>query len=73
VYLSNDFNYRTRAQADGRIDRPGQTQPVQYVDVVATGPKGQRTVDHHILQALRRKEDIATWSALQWRQVLNDA
>ena len=29
-----------------------------YVDVLATGPKGQKTVDHTVLAALRAKEGV---------------
>lgn len=72
VNLSHDFNLRVFLQARGRIDRPGQTEKIQYVDVVATGPKGQRTIDHHILAALRGKDDIAQWTTATWRQKLQD-
>jgi SNF2 family DNA or RNA helicase len=70
VYLSHDFNLRVYLQSRGRIDRPGQRQPIRYVDVVATGPKGQKTIDHHVIAALRGKEDIANWTAATWRQKL---
>jgi hypothetical protein len=72
VNLSHDFNLRAYLQARGRIDRPGQKNPIRYVDVVAVGPKGERTIDHHILAALRGKEDIATWTAATWRQKLSE-
>jgi hypothetical protein len=68
--LSHDTKLRVYLQARGRIDRPGQTQPIRYVDVVATGPKGQRTIDHHILAALRGKQDIARWTTATWRSKL---
>lgn len=70
VNLSHDFNLRVYLQARGRIDRPGQKNPIRYVDVVATGPKGQRTIDHHVIAALRSKEDIANWTAATWKQKL---
>jgi len=72
VNLSHDFNLRVFLQARGRIDRPGQLEKIQYVDVVATGPKGQKTIDHHILAALRGKDDIAQWTTATWRQKLQD-
>lgn len=72
VNLSHFFNLRIFLQARGRIDRPGQRHPIQYADVVATGPKGQRTIDHHVLAALRGKQDIAEWTAATWRQKLMD-
>lgn len=70
INLSHDFNLRVYLQARGRIDRPGQRNPIRYVDVVATGPKGQKTIDHHVIAALRGKEDIATWTASTWRSKL---
>jgi hypothetical protein len=70
INLSHDFNLRVFLQSRGRIDRLGQKHPIRYVDVVATGPKGQRTIDHHILAALRGKEDIAAWTAATWRKRL---
>jgi SNF2 family DNA or RNA helicase len=72
ISLSHDFNLRVFLQARGRIDRPGQRNKIQYVDVVATGPKGQRTIDHHILAALRGKDDIAKWTTATWRQKLQE-
>lgn len=70
IDLSRDFNLRIWLQKRGRIDRPGQRQPIRYVDIVATGPKGQRTIEHHTLAALRGKEDIAKWTASTWRTKL---
>lgn len=70
VSLSHDTKLRVYLQARGRIDRPGQVNEIRYVDVVATGPKGQRTIDHHILAALRGKEDVATWTAATWKAKL---
>lgn len=67
IYLSQDFSLRARKQADGRIDRPGQQQPVQYVNVLATGPAGQKTMDSTVLKALEKKDDISTWTVAAWR------
>lgn len=70
VYLSNSPALIERTQSIGRIERPGATQPMLIVDVLATGPKGQKTVDHAILKALRSKDDMAKWTVEQWRQIL---
>lgn len=70
VYLSNGPSLLERTQSIGRIERPGATQPMLIVDVLATGPKGQRTIDHHILKALRCKDDMARWTVEQWRAIL---
>jgi hypothetical protein len=70
VYLSNGPALIERTQSIGRIERPGATQPMLIVDVLATGPKGQKTIDHAILKALRSKDDMARWTVEQWRQIL---
>lgn len=70
VYLSQGPALIERTQSIGRIERPGQRNPMLVVDVVATGPKGQKTIDHHILRALRNKDDMARWTVDQWRRIL---
>src|SRR5208283_2534442 len=70
VYLSNDFSYTTRIQSEDRCHRIGQTNPVTYLDVLATGPAGQRTVDHAVLEALREKRSLADYTCAQWKRVL---
>jgi SNF2 family DNA or RNA helicase len=72
IYVSQGWSLKDRLQSIARIDRPGQTKPVTIVDVVAVGPKGQKTLDHQILSALRSKADVATWTAATWRRVLMD-
>lgn len=72
ISLSEDFSLRVYLQKNGRIDRMGQKNPIRYVNVVATGPKGQKTIDHHIVAALRGKEDIANWTSATWRKKLMD-
>jgi SNF2 family DNA or RNA helicase len=66
VYASNDTSLFTRMQSEDRVHRPGQRNVVSYFDVVATGPAGQRTVDHVILKALREKQNLATWTTSAW-------
>lgn len=70
VFLSNDFSFTTREQASDRIHRIGQNSPCLYVDVLACGPKGQRTVDHHVLECLKAKRDISEITCAAWRKVL---
>jgi SNF2 family DNA or RNA helicase len=72
IFLSNDFSYTTRVQAEDRCHRIGQKNAVTYVDVVAVGPRGQRTVDSHVLDCLRAKKDIATLTCSAWRRVLDE-
>lgn len=70
VYLSNDFSAANRAQSEDRVHRPGQTKNVTYLDLVATAPTGQRTIEWHILKALKAKIDLANWTASAWRDIL---
>lgn len=70
VRLSRAPSLRLFNQAIGRSDRPGLAEPLLFVDIVATGPKGQRTIDHHQLAALRAQQDIANWTAATWRKKL---
>lgn len=72
IYLSNDFALGIRLQSEDRCHRPGQVNPVTYIDVLATGPKGERTVDHVIFKALREKQNIAAMTTHEWRKGLSD-
>jgi SNF2 family DNA or RNA helicase len=72
VYLSNDFSAMTRAQSEDRNHRPGQMRNVLYVDVMAVGPKGQRTVDHQVVKALREKNDLSNWTVSAWKRALTE-
>lgn len=68
-FLSHDFNLRVRLQALGRVI-PRATRPVQLVDFIATGPRGQKTLDHHVVERLREKESLATWTIAAWRKAI---
>jgi SNF2 family DNA or RNA helicase len=70
VYLSNSFSYTDRIQSEDRCHRIGQRRAVTYIDILATGPKGQKTVDHHVLDCLRAKQDIAALTCGAWRRIL---
>jgi SNF2 family DNA or RNA helicase len=72
IYLSNDFSSYWRLQSEDRCHRPGQTNPVLYTDVLATGPKGERTIDHVIFKALRDKKDVADLTCAEWKKELSD-
>lgn len=71
-YISNDYNLKDRLQSMDRVHRPGQTKPVSYFDVVATGPKGQKTIDHTILKAQKRKENLAILTTSSWIKELQE-
>lgn len=70
VYISNDYCLKTRIQSMARVHRSGQTMPVNYYDIVATGPQGQKTMDHVALKALLSKEELANWTVAAWRAAL---
>lgn len=55
VYYSNSFDLEKRLQSEDRAHRIGQTQKVTYIDLIST-----KTVDEHIVKALRSKIDIAS-------------
>ena len=70
VYLNNAYSLNVRQQSEDRAHRPGQTRAVSYFDVLAEGPKGQRTIDHIVLKALREKRELADWTASAWLEAL---
>ena len=70
--LSNDFSLDYRLQSDDRLHRPGQLWPVSYFDIVATGPQGQKTIDHRTLAMLMAKLDLATLTTSGWLGVLRE-
>ncbi|MHA2404557.1 MAG: SNF2-related protein, partial [Candidatus Kariarchaeaceae archaeon] len=66
MYLSNDYSLKNRLQSMDRVHRQGQTYPVSYFDVVATGPNGQKTIDHLILKKHKKKEALANMTTKAW-------
>ncbi len=72
IFLSEGPRLIERTQAIGRIERPGATEPMLPVFVLATGPKGQRTWDHHNFKALQAKDDMANWTVAQWVKILSE-
>jgi SNF2 family DNA or RNA helicase len=71
-YVSNDYSLMTREQSAARVLGPNQKRPCAYYDLVATGPNGQKTVDHAVLKALREKDDLASFGAARWAAVLKE-
>jgi len=70
--LSQVYEDWKRRQADKRVDRPGQRHTVVQFDLVAEGPKGQKTIDHIILAARKAKQDLNEWGAAQWVRALRE-
>lgn len=65
-YASNDVSLRNRLQSEQRVSGPNQKNSVWYGDLLATGPAGEKTIEHVILKALQKKEELATWTASAW-------
>jgi SNF2 family DNA or RNA helicase len=62
IYYSNDYTLLNRLQSEDRTHRKGSEKhnKVTYYDLVANGPSGQGTIDHHILNVvLKEKKNIA--------------
>lgn len=72
MYVSNYWRLITRLQSEDRVHRPGQVNPVNYFDVVATGPNGQKTIDHLIISRLKGKQDLATMTTAAWVQSMKE-
>lgn len=72
IYLSNDFALGIRLQSEDRIHRPGQINKCLYIDCLATGPKGECSIDHIIAKALREKQNLADYTTSQWKKELEN-
>ncbi|MGB2161682.1 MAG: DEAD/DEAH box helicase [Gammaproteobacteria bacterium] len=55
IYYSNGYDLEKRQQSEARIDRYGQERPMTYIDIMA-----EDTIDEKIVDALKRKVNIAT-------------
>ena len=73
MYLTNGTSLRARLQSEDRVHRPGQVHKVSYFDVVATGPHGERTIDHTVINALRAHEELANWTSRAWLEALKNS
>jgi len=58
-YNDLSFAYEDWAQSQDRIHRIGQEFPVNYYYATAVGPRGGRTIDHLVYDAVQRKDDVA--------------
>jgi SNF2 family DNA or RNA helicase len=55
IYYSNGYDLEKRTQSEARINRAGQKRKMTYIDIIA-----EDTVDEKIVNALRKKVDIAS-------------
>lgn len=72
VTVSSGYSPGRSAQTLDRVYGPGQKEPIAYFDVVAVGPRGQKTIDHAILEARRAGQDVATWTSSAWVKALTE-
>lgn len=70
IYVSSDWKLGTWLQSQDRVHRPGQTKPVSYFDVVATGPAGQKTIDSLVLASRQDKLSLANMTTEAWVRAL---
>lgn len=71
-YMSLNRTLLHLLQSIDRTHRPTQVNPVSYYYALATGPKGQKTVDHVIFSALENREKLAEWTVSAWVKALTE-
>lgn len=72
VYLSQGYNLVTRSQSEDRVQAPNGRKTTLLIDVVVTGPDGQKTIIHDVVKTLANKEQLATRTTDQWRKILSE-
>lgn len=72
VTVSSGYSPGRSAQTLDRVYGPGQKHPISYYEIIAVGPKGQKTIDKDVLVARRDKQDIATWVSSDWVRHLTE-
>lgn len=65
IFYSLSYNFADYSQAKARIHRIGQKNNCLYIHLTA-----KDTIDETVLQALRRKEDIAHSIVDNWREII---
>lgn len=70
--MSYDFSPWKKKQGDARVNRPGQTGPVSFFYLIAVGPKGQKTIDHHVMMTRLGKANINDWTTSAWVKALTE-
>lgn len=72
IDVSYDFSSMKKRQGDARVDRTGQTRPVSFFYLIAVGPKGQKTIDHHVMLTRTGKMRLADWTTSAWVRALKE-
>jgi len=71
-YISLNQSLLDLDQSRDRTHRPTQVNAVSYFYALATGPKGQKTIDHILFKQLEKKEDLAKMTAGAWVKALTE-
>ena len=66
INIVSHFNNSNRTN----IEMRKMLRTVSYFDIIATGPQGQKTIDHTVVKALKNKEDIANFTTSAWIDAL---
>lgn len=72
VFASQDYNVVTRSQSEVRLQAPETRDITSVIDLLVTGPQGQKTVTHDIVKSLRNKEELGRRTAAHWKKVLTE-
>lgn len=70
VTMSGGYSSGRSKQTLDRLYGPAQTSDIAYYNIVAVGPKGQRTIDHDIIAARLSGENIAERTTTAWVKIL---
>jgi hypothetical protein len=70
--ISYDFSPWKKRQGDARVNRTGQTGPVSFFYLVAVGPRGQKTIDHHVILHRLGKMNINDLTVSGWVKTLEE-
>ncbi len=70
--ISFDFSPWKKRQGDARVNRTGQTGPVSFSYLIAVGPRGQKTIDHHVYLHRLGKMNVNDWTTSAWVRALKD-
>jgi hypothetical protein len=73
VFVSHVHALLDRQQAEDRLSRLDSVdQNLQIWDLLATGPAGQKTIDHLILKNMRAGVELHRLTMAQWRKSLTE-
>lgn len=66
VYLSQGYEHVIREQSKERVRMQDGRKETLLLDVLVTGPNGEKTVVHDIITALRTAEDLGQRTVRDW-------